>query len=163
MVSRREMESLFINVALLAVATYLMLNMGQWIFVAIPTTVDPSLLPRIVSCIITACATFLVCSSIISFIRKKSVSAAEEQDTSENLYYVLLYIVVLLLYVVSVYYIGFLISTPIVMLVVSFMLGIRRWFVGLVCYVIFTMLLYYACVHLMQVILPSGVLFSSMG
>ena len=39
------------------------------------------------------------------------------------------------------------------------MLGLRHWLIGIVCYVLFTLLLNYVAFNFMQIILPTGVLF----
>ena len=60
---------------------------------------------------------------------------------------------------VGLHFIGFVYSTPIVMFLVSLMLGLRHWLIGIVCYVLFTLLLNYVAFNFMQIILPTGVLF----
>ena len=61
--------------------------------------------------------------------------------------------------VIGLHFIGFVYSTPIVMFLVSLMLGLRHWLIGIVCYVLFTLLLNYVAFNFMQIILPTGVLF----
>ena len=63
------------------------------------------------------------------------------------------------LYLIGLHFIGFVYSTPIVMFLVSLMLGLRHWLIGIVCYVLFTLLLNYVAFNFMQIILPTGVLF----
>ena len=65
----------------------------------------------------------------------------------------------LFLYLIGLHFIGFVYSTPIVMFLVSLMLGLRHWLIGIVCYVLFTLLLNYVAFNFMQIILPTGVLF----
>lgn len=69
------------------------------------------------------------------------------------------YVGILFLYLIGLHFIGFVYSTPIVMFLVSLMLGLRHWLIGIVCYVLFTLLLNYVAFNFMQIILPTGVLF----
>ena len=69
------------------------------------------------------------------------------------------YVGILFLYLIGLHFIGFVYSTPIVMFLVSLMLGLRHWRIGIVCYVLFTLLLNYVAFNFMQIILPTGVLF----
>mgnify|MGYP006950672106 CR=1 FL=1 len=62
-------------------------------------------------------------------------------------------------FLIGLHFIGFVYSTPIVMFLVSLMLGLRHWLIGIVCYVLFTLLLNYVAFNFMQIILPTGVLF----
>ena len=69
------------------------------------------------------------------------------------------YVGILFLYLIGLEYVGFVYSTPVVMFLVSVMLGLRHWLIGIVCYVLFTLALDYVAFHFMQIILPTGVLF----
>ena len=69
------------------------------------------------------------------------------------------YVGILFLYLIGLHFLGFVYSTPIVMFLVSLMLGLRHWLISIVCYVLFTLLLNYVAFNFMQIILPTGVLF----
>ena len=66
---------------------------------------------------------------------------------------------VLFLYLLGLHYLGFIYSTPIAMLLIALMLGLKRWLIGLMFYILFTLLLDYVAMHFMQIILPKGILF----
>lgn len=73
---------------------------------------------------------------------------------------ILLYIAILFLYLLGFHYLGFVYSTPLVMLITSYLLGMRNLLAGAIFAVVFTLALDYASLHLLQILLPSGVLFS---
>ena len=63
------------------------------------------------------------------------------------------------LYLIGLHFVGFVYSTPVIMLLVSLVLGLRHWLAGLAAYIAFTLAVNYAAFHFMQIILPTGVLF----
>ena len=69
------------------------------------------------------------------------------------------YVGILFLYLIGLHLAGFVYATPVVMLLVSLTLGLRRWLAGLAAYIAFTLAVQHAAFHFMQIILPTGILF----
>ncbi len=72
---------------------------------------------------------------------------------------ILVYIGLLFSYLIGLYYIGFIYSTPVITLAVAGLLGIKRIFVAAISVIVFTIALYYASFYGLQILLPSGILF----
>ena len=72
----------------------------------------------------------------------------------------LIYIGILFGYVLGLYWLGFVCATPPVMLAIALMLGLRRVALACVVYVLFAVLMNYLALHVMQIILPVGVLWN---
>ena len=72
---------------------------------------------------------------------------------------ILVYIGLLFSYLIGLYYIGFIYSTPVITLAVAGLLGIKRIFIAAISVIVFTIALYYASFYGLQILLPSGILF----
>lgn len=142
------------------------LNMDNWVIEAMPSTISPAFFPTLTALLLFLFSLTLTGLSLLAVRHMLSGEIDDErlhlQEAGEQAGRFLAlggYILVMFLYLIGMYYVGFVISTPLVMLAVALMLGIRRWLLGLACYVAFTLALNYASFHFMQIILPSGVLF----
>lgn len=69
------------------------------------------------------------------------------------------YLAILFLYLAGFYYLGFVYSTPLVMVCTSYLLGMRNLVFGAIFAIILTLVLDYASLHLLQIMLPEGALF----
>lgn len=159
-----QWQELIIEITLTLLFSVATIRMPHWIYEAIPSTVDPALMPKITAGVAALCCMLLTYHAAMAVYRTSKgrfTASSERSEEQGSLHSVLAYTVLLFSYVAALYFIGFIAATPIVMLILARMLGIRRWILGLVCYVLFTLVLYYACFYLMQVILPSGILFQT--
>lgn len=129
-------------------------------------SVDAAFFPKTVFLIVLVFCTLLVLDSVTMWCNYKKnkithhmrtlVSDAEEEYPMGRVF---IYIATLFLYLLGFYYIGFVYSTPIIMLIVAYLLGMRNILLGAICFVAFTLALDYASLHFLQILLPSGVLF----
>ena len=145
---------------------FLYFNIEHWVLATMPSTQAPAFVPMLITAICLAMSALLLFFSLRSLYHMHAGLVDDErillQEAGEEAGRFLAlagYVGVLFLYLLGLQYVGFLYSTPIVMLLISLMLGLKRWLTGLVFYILFTLLLDYVAMHLMQIILPQGILF----
>ena len=145
---------------------FLYFNIEHWVLATMPSTLSPAFFPMLITAICLAMSALLLFFSLRSLYHMHAGLVDDErillQEAGEEAGRFLAlagYVGVLFLYLLGLQYVGFLYSTPIVMLLISLMLGLKRWLTGLVFYILFTLLLDYVAMHLMQIILPQGILF----
>lgn len=134
-----------------------------WIEEAIPGTIPASFFPFLVSCILSVLSFTLVISSFRELWEMYSGKGSMEQKSLERsaqlsgrFLALFAYVGILFLYLIGLDYIGFVYSTPVIMLLISLLLGIKRWIIGFICYCIFAFVLDWAALTYMQIILPQG-------
>lgn len=127
---------------------------------------DQTLFPRAITITVIIMCFLLFYDSIRLFINyKKGILTPEIHEYYEcseesiPIGRILIYIGILFAYLIGLYYIGFMYSTPVITLCIAWLLGIKRIFVAAISAVIFTVALYYASFYGLQIMLPSGVLF----
>ncbi len=128
---------------------------------------NPTRFPKaILFCSIVLC--FILMVDIIKIIHmfknnKITIHIKELLVDGEEEYYpvvkMCLYVISLVLYCLGFYYIGFLYSTPFVIVFVAYLLGFRRIFIGFAFAVLITFILDYGTLKFLQILLPRGVLF----
>ena len=145
---------------------FLYFNIEHWVLATMPSTLSPAFFPMLITAICLAMSALLLFFSLRSLYHMHAGLVDDErillQEAGEEAGRFLAlagYVGVLFLYLLGLQYVGFLYSTPIVMLLISLMLGLKRWLTGLVFYILFPLLLDYVAMHLMQIILPQGILF----
>ena len=138
----------------------------RWVVAAMPTTVSPAFFPKLTAAVLAGVSALLACFCLRTVRHMLKGEVDEEQldlqEGGEDAGRFLAlggYVAILFLYLAGLHLVGFLVSTPIVMLLVSVMLGLRQWLFGLVCYVLFTLLLNQVVFSLMNIMLPAGILF----
>lgn len=169
---RRLRIDLGISLALIAIFSFVYINIDKWVITNLPFTISPADFPRLVTGILIAISGLL---GVISFCALSSLKRrqngkvhvgdcdlaceCEEGLSSRQLMSLGLYIGILLLYIVGLNYIGFVYSTPIAMFLIAKILGLKKWIIGMICYIIFVVTLNYFVFEFMHVILPTGTLF----
>ena len=145
---------------------FLYFNIEHWVLATMPSTLSPAFFPMLITVICLAMSALLLFFSLRSLYHMHAGLVDDErillQEAGEEAGRFLAlagYVGVLFLYLLGLQYVGFHYSTPIVMLLISLMLGLTRWLTGMVFYILFTLLLDYVAMHLMQIILPQGILF----
>ncbi len=137
-------------------------------FIVIPMFggADPVFFPKTVSLIVVALSVLLVFHSLRLWINYKKDKLTHHMRTlvtdheDDPLLRICLYIGVLFLYLLGFYYIGFVYTTPIIIVLVALMLGLKNIFLGAIVAILFTLALDYASLQFLQIMLPKGVLFS---
>lgn len=154
-----------ISLTLLVGFSVVVINVPAWVIETLPSTVKPTVFPRLISGILVFLCLSLTITNILE-LRKtaerldsghdKSPLANDEPTRFASL---VSYVLVLFLYLFGMKYLGFLISTPVAMFAVALLLGLQRRIIGLVVYVILAFVLNYVALNYMQIILPPGILF----
>lgn len=169
---RRLRIDVGISLALMLIFSFFYMNIDEWVIETLPATISPAEFPTLVTAILIVMSGLL---GVISFRALRAVRGkndeteragdcdlaceCEEGLNAKQVISLFSYMGVLTLYLVGLHYIGFVYSTPVIMLLVARLLGMKKWLVGLVCYIAFAVALNYFVFEFMHVILPSGVLF----
>lgn len=127
---------------------------------------DQTLFPRAITITVIIMCFLLFYDSIKLYIKyKKGIITPEIHEYYEcseekiPVARILIYIGILFLYLIALYYVGFMYSTPVITLCIAGLLGIKRIFLAAVSAILFTIALYYASFYGLQIMLPSGILF----
>ena len=146
-----------ISLFLMLFFIYFYCHIDQWVIETLPSTISPAFFPSVVTLVLIIMSALLTGFCLRSVRHMLAGKVDEErlelQEGGEEAGRFAA------LALIGLHFIGFVYSTPIVMFLVSLMLGLRHWLIGIVCYVLFTLLLNYVAFNFMQIILPTGVLF----
>lgn len=136
-------------------------RIDEWIVEAMPAAISPATFPVFVTRVLIIMSLALVAVCIRDLYRMRGGAAIEEEGEPEDgrLLPILGYVAILFLYLAGLNWLGFVVATPVAMLAVGLLLGIRRRAAGLASYIAFTLLLNDASFRFMQIILPQGSLF----
>lgn len=155
-----------ISLVLLFLFVFLYFNIDEWVLETLPATISPAFFPLLVTGLLIFMSGILVFFSFKSLrvmlagkVDKERLVLQEGGEEAGRMVALICYVGIMFLYLAALHYIGFVYSTPFIMLLVSVMLGLRRWVIGMIAYVLFTLALNYAALNFMQILLPSGVLF----
>ncbi len=118
---------------------------------------SPLSFPRFVVSIAVILGLLLMVAACVP--SKNSREEAAPVGTHSSKRNTILYIGILFLYLFLLNYAGFLVSTPIIMLMVAYLLQGRNFKVLVPSSIIFSVTIYYVALKLMKIMLPAGVLF----
>ncbi len=127
---------------------------------------DPTFFPQMVSSIIMTFSALLAFESLGFYINYKKGKLTHQMRTlvtdheEDPLWRTFLYIGVLFAYLIGFHFLGFVYTTPIIIVAVALLLGMKNILLGAVVAIAFTLALDYASLHLLQIMLPKGALFS---
>ena len=144
---------------------YFYCHIDQWVIETLPSTISPAFFPSVVTSWVPNIAAHegfclrSVRHMLAGKVDEERLELQEGGEEAGRFAALAGYVGILFLYLIGLHFLGFVYSTPIVMFLVSLMLGLRHWLIGIVCYVLFTLLLNYVAFNFMQIILPTGVLF----
>ena len=155
-----------ISLFLMLFFIYFYCHIDQWVIETLPSTISPAFFPSVVTLVLIIMSVLLagfclrsVRHMLAGKVDEERLELQEGGEEAGRFAALAGYVGILFLYLIGLHFIGFVYSTPIVMFIVSLMLGLRHWLIGIVCYVLFTLLLNYVAFNFMQIILPTGVLF----
>lgn len=156
----------FVSIFLLLIYGILYLNANTLIEQSLFSSFDSRLFPKTIILCLVALSCLLLIDSITMLKNYKKGKITHHMRTlitdNEDDYPVMrvvVYIVTLFIYLIAFHYIGFLYSTPFIMLFVAYLLGLKNLVLGAILCVAFTLLLDYTSLHFLQILLPSGELF----
>jgi len=111
-------------------------------------------LPRVVASLIIVFSAVVGIQSLLS-MSKKSAPLDEEQIDMSGFLGVNIYVGVFIAYWFFTPYVGFLVTTPVVMMVIAFLLGGRNWWTMSAVAIMTTVMVFYGCRHFLRVFLPT--------
>lgn len=155
-----------ISLFLLVLFLILHWNVEACITEALPSTISPAFFPGLIT-LILACLSALLLALVLraawhmlsGTVDRERLELQEGGEEAGRFLALAGYVGILFLYLIGLRLVGFTCATPVVMLLVSLTLGLRRWLAGLAAYIAFTLAIRYAAFHFMQIILPTGILF----
>lgn len=163
---RRLQAEIVISFGLTLFYLLALINIEDLIIEGFGAGLSPYLFPQVILSCLCAVSTLLLCCSVRNYIRYKenpsdelAVSILGDCDDSRFSFGVLLYVLILFAYLIGLYYFGFLYTSPIVIFVVAYLLGMKRIFVGIAASLILTLILEYASLYFLKIMLPNGVFF----
>ncbi len=141
-------------------------NIDACIEEAMPSAISPAFFPGLIS-LILACLSALLLAFMLraawhmlcGTVDRERLELQEGGEEAGRFLALAGYVGILFLYLIGLHLAGFVYATPVVMLLVSLTLGLRRWLAGLAAYIAFTLAVQHAAFHFMQIILPTGILF----
>lgn len=159
---------LIITAALLLLLVILRANIDKCVQQLVPSLINPDFFPSVVLNCLIAINLLILVLDLRQWRRPSLTVPAGEADRDEagdetgtgGPASLLIYIGILFGYVLGLYWLGFVCATPPVMLAIALMLGLRRVALACVVYVLFAVLMNYLALHVMQIILPVGVLWN---
>ncbi len=162
----RILIEIFISIFLLVFYALLHVYSDDYVIVPIFSSADPVFFPKTVSLCIVVFSALLVfesCSMWINFKKDKithqmRMLMADHEDNP--LLKTVLYVAVLFLYLIGLHYFGFIYTTPVIIILVALLLGLKNVFIGALLSIVFTLALDYASLRFLQIMLPQGTLFS---
>ncbi len=111
-------------------------------------------LPRIVALFIIGLSAIIGIQSLLK-IRKKQIQEGDEIINLSGFLGVNLYVAIFIAYWFLTPYVGFLITTPVIMLSIAFLLGGRNWWIMIPVSIITAFVVFYGCRHFLRVFLPT--------
>jgi len=151
-----------ICLGLMVLFLIMVINMPKWVIETLPSTVKPTFFPSLVSGALAGLSILLLITTIIDY-RKAGRSLTTKKDepfevvqNESQLSSLVIYVGILFLYLLGMKYLGFLLSTPFAMFAVAVQLGLRKYMIGFVVYVMVAFGLNYVAFNYMQIMLPSG-------
>lgn len=146
---------------------YTGLHTDEWCISIMPATLGPAFFPAIACSVIVLMSTIILVTHCLSLNNLKngksdiiilSMKYAEKEKTDMKM--ITAYIILLFIYLILFYYIGFIKSTPFIMIAIAYMLGLRKYIIPVfIVFIAFTFFLDYASFIGLQIILPDGELF----
>lgn len=153
MVDRRKID--VVVTSLLIIAGIIILtndNLSQGGIEA--TSLGSLFLPRVVAVFMMTLCAIIGVQSFLK-IKNNAPKLDEEEISISGFWGVNLYVAIFIAYWFLTPYLGFLVTTPFVMLAIAFLLGARNWWVMIPLSCVTTLLVFYGCRHFLRVFLPT--------
>ena len=160
-----------IGAVLFLVSFPFLLNMHKYVSGGSHSSVSPLAFPKFVMILVVVLSLVLV---VTGLLEKPGKDGTRDQDGDPakpapglpgaqagkiNHKNTLVYLGILFLYLAGLHFVGFMISTPIIMLMVAYILQGRNFLALVPGFIAFSVGLYYISMKLMKIILPAGILF----
>lgn len=167
---KRNKADLFVGLLLFVSSFIFLLTMHRFVYGGTQSAVGPLFFPRFIITIVVLLSFIQIVLAFIHPGTKQSrettansgssqpkAPAEDEAETSNQ--NIVIYIGILFLYLAMLHWLGFMVSTPVIMTCVAYILNGRNFAVFIPMSVGFSVALYYIALKLMKIMLPMGVLF----
>jgi hypothetical protein len=158
----RNKVDIIIGIVLCVFSLYFYIFAYEFIEGGMKSELGSMFLPRLtlfaIFCL--SCLMLLNAFRNIKKLNKQAGSNKKEYFNTRGYSNILKYTVVAFTYWLLMPYLGFLISTPLMMFSVMYLLSARKWLTMACVSITLTVALKYACYYGLKVLLPAGVLFS---
>ena len=150
--NRRKLDVVFSSI-LIIVSIVILTNDGL-VEGGVETDLGSMFLPRIVAGFILLFSANIGIGSLLRMYKGTALNGLERIDT-EGFLGIGIYIFIFATYWLVVPHVGFLVATPLAMFAIAILLGGRQWFAITAVSVITPVVVYYACINLLRVYLPT--------
>ena len=164
----KDIQDLIVGIALFFLSLLFLLTMHNFVYGGFETKIGSLFFPKFVISIILILSAILVIIGFLKVIKKDFAATykSEEQKlyeemsvSEENPLNVLIYVFLLFLYILLLYFVGFLLSTPFIIFFVMLILRGHNLKILISISAIVSFVIYYLCFYLMRIMLPTGAIF----
>ena len=150
-----------IGVIFFVISFPFLLTMHHFVSGGTHSSVSPLSFPRFVVVLVVILSIVLVITGLLEKPASGKASAPDAGNSVPDINHVntAIYLGILFLYLVLLHFVGFVIATPIIMLMVAYILNGRNFLILAPAFTAFSVGLYYISMKLMKIILPTGIFF----
>lgn len=152
---RRKID-IYLSTFLIVISTIILTN-NNLVEGGAESNLGSMFLPRFVACLIIIFSLIIAVQSLVKLTNNVTLIENEIINT-RGLSGVFIYIVILIAYWFSMLHMGFLISTPFIMIAVAILLGGRRWMPIITMSVMTSLIIFYGSKIFLRVYLPTWTL-----
>mgnify|MGYP000241719947 CR=1 FL=1 len=152
---RRKID-IYLSTFLIVISTIILTN-NNLVEGGAESNLGSMFLPRFVACLIIIFSLIIAVQSLVKLTNNVTLIENEIINT-RGLSGVFIYIVILIAYWFSMLHMGFLISTPFIMIAVAILLGGRRWVPIITMSVMTSLIIFYGSKIFLRVYLPTWTL-----
>ena len=147
---------------LVVVLSYFAATIENYIDIGIPSTVSPALFPTYIAYLFILFSVIYFILSLINLHKMRQGLKGKEHVpqiiASDSASTSFIYLCILLAYYLCFERLGFVISTPVIMAIVTVVMGHRNLRILFPGYVVFTLLIYFVTLEVLKIQLPQGLL-----
>jgi hypothetical protein len=165
----KNIEDLLIGIVLLLLSTLFLLTMHHFVHGGMKTEVGSLIFPQFTIASILFLSLILAIFGYLRTTKKFSSRFKSKEDefrrgTTDavekmNRSRIILYVFLLFGYFLMLYFLGFLISTPVILFLAMLLLGGQNFKVMIPLSIVTPLVIYYSAYYLMGVMLPAGIFF----
>ena len=164
----RNMTDVVIGLILFIASLTFLLIMHRFVSGGMHSATHPLSFPRFVITLVVLLSFVLILDGWFSKKKQQpkpenqpleEQGALPDQDPKTSNINILIYLGILFLYLILLHFVGFLIGTPIIMLMVAYILHGRNFKTLVPMAIGFSVAIYYIALKLMKIILPMGIFF----
>lgn len=148
----RRKADVVIGSILIALSLFILTN-DNLVVGGMETDLGSMFLPRLLAIFIMGFSGTIAISALLKLHRKADLERHEVVDTN-GYFGIVIYIAIFALYWFLVPLLGFMLTTPFIMMAIMMLLGGRNWKIMLPLSVIAPILVYYGCYNFLRVMLP---------